>query len=63
VVVFKAQVRECVDLADCERTLVRMVELASGMPGFIDSEGLCDSDGGELAVVVAERIREYGFRG
>lgn len=51
IVLFKARVREGVDLADYESTFVRMVELASGMPGFIDIEGYSAADGGELAVV------------
>lgn len=54
IVLFKAQVRAGVDLADYESTFIRMVELASEMPGFIDIEGYSAADGRELAVVCFE---------
>lgn len=50
-VLFKARVRDGVDLAEYEKTFMRMVELATEMPGFVDIEGYSAADGGELAVV------------
>jgi heme-degrading monooxygenase HmoA len=57
IVLFRARVRDGIDVAEYERTFERMVGLASEMPGFIDIEGYSAADGnGELAVVRFESV-------
>jgi heme-degrading monooxygenase HmoA len=51
IVLFRAKVKEGVDLAEYEATFERMLELASAMPGFVGIEGFAAADGSELAVV------------
>ena len=51
IVLFRARLREGVDLAEYEKTFARMLELASAMPGFVGIDGYSAPDGSELAIV------------
>jgi heme-degrading monooxygenase HmoA len=50
VVVFRITLRPDLDVADYEATGERMVELVSGMPGFVGMD-YAEVEGGELLVV------------
>lgn len=49
VVVFRITLRADIDVAEYERTGTRMVELVSGIPGFLGMD-YAETDGGELLV-------------
>ncbi len=51
IVLFEAKLREDVDQPEHDRTFERMVEVVSGMPGFISVDGYSRVGGGDLAVV------------
>ena len=50
VVLLKFRLRADIDMAEWEQTFVRMVGLASEMPGFISIDTYGAEDGGGLAV-------------
>ena len=51
IALFKFRLRADIDLADWQETFVRMVGLASEMPGFVSLETFAAEDGAGLAVV------------
>jgi heme-degrading monooxygenase HmoA len=54
VVVFRARLREGVDMARLESTGARMYELASGMPGFVSYKDYAAPDGESLTLIEFE---------
>lgn len=50
IVLFHIKVREDADGAEYQRASERMLEVVSGMPGFLGIEGFAGEDGSELAV-------------
>jgi hypothetical protein len=51
IALFKFRLRPDIDMAEWEQTFVRMVGLASEMPGFVSVEPYAAEDGSGLAVV------------
>jgi heme-degrading monooxygenase HmoA len=51
IVLFKFRLRSDIDLAEFEQTFVRMVGLASEIPGFLSVETYSAEDGSGLGVV------------
>jgi heme-degrading monooxygenase HmoA len=51
IALFKFRLRPDIDMAEWEQTFVRMVGLASEMPGFVSIEPYAAEDGSGLAVV------------
>lgn len=62
IVLFEVRTRDGIDVAEYERTFVRMVELAHTVPGFLGIEGYASGSGTEMAVArfeTPEAVRQW----
>jgi heme-degrading monooxygenase HmoA len=54
VVLFRIRLRQDADRDEYDRASERMVEIVSGLPGFVGIEGFAGADGSELAIAQFE---------